>query len=184
MIWFCPNRTCFRSRPRQGILNLPEFPAVLPVMKGTNMSEDKINFLRENGIDVGLSDSGISSHPLIFDLKINIDIFPERVDHLEPNARLRSRNGKNTISRSTLSHEESHQKNTGRSKRDNVCSWTMERYKRELLGKTIQSADTRKPADIECILCPNLCIPLLFMSRLLQKHTRRDRYPMQFSIPF
>lgn len=63
-----PEEYLLSKRPRRGILNLPPFPNVLPVLTGTNISADDLTFLRENGIKVRTENGDNLTTPSAFDL--------------------------------------------------------------------------------------------------------------------
>lgn len=52
MLWFCPNNTCFKSRPRKSVTALPTAPDLLPIVMGTNLLADEINFLWRNRVPI------------------------------------------------------------------------------------------------------------------------------------
>ena len=89
-LWFCPNTHCYQSKGNRSIGPLPPAPPQLPVAVGTNLSQEEIRFLLEQGLQI----QGLRRHktpfesppedfptvPTHLDLRVIVDDFPEKVD--------------------------------------------------------------------------------------------------------
>lgn len=60
------------------------------------------SFERIDGIHVGSITTGLLDPPSLFDLRINLNFFPEQLNHSTLSVRLQSRNGRNSLVRENL----------------------------------------------------------------------------------
>lgn len=102
-LYYCPNNICFRGKERKGIERLPSRPQFLPVAIGTSLTDAEISHFREIGLINIQRDNTTETNP--FDLRIDVNLFTERVDLQDPSRRLPSRNGKLSRQRTGLTSQ-------------------------------------------------------------------------------
>lgn len=105
--WFCPNNQCCQKSSLPNITGiLPRLPTKVPVARGTNLSDEEVLFLHENGINVDhfvdSNENGVVSGG---DIIVDLNKYIEKMDPTRPNVRLSRRNGKARRRRSETTKE-------------------------------------------------------------------------------
>ena len=100
-MWFCPNNKCHFSRGRRPLGKLPSPPEKLEVLVGTNLSIAEMDYLTQMGLRWTGQAVVPNANPNAVGLRINVDLFYEKINLEDPIFRLPSRNGRNSRQRFT-----------------------------------------------------------------------------------
>ncbi|KAL3680346.1 hypothetical protein R1sor_023302 [Riccia sorocarpa] len=97
--WFCPSMTCLSA---QGSIHCkfqkPRVPEVMPVLTGTDLSQEEVDFLTERGIQlvhqVPRTIPVAIDQPSVLDIQINVDAYPQKVISAAPDFHFQARGTK------------------------------------------------------------------------------------------
>ena len=93
VLWFCPNSSCFRSKGRRGISNLPDRPQFLPIAQGTKLSQEEISHFEQVGLLAYSESQGKGIQVSSLELRIDVNLFQERIDMRNPDIPSKTRDG-------------------------------------------------------------------------------------------
>ncbi|KAL3677320.1 hypothetical protein R1sor_027268 [Riccia sorocarpa] len=97
--WFCPSMTCLSA---QGSIHCkfqkPHVPEVMPVLTGTDLSQEEVDFLTERGFQlvhrVPRTIPVAIDRPSVLDIRINVDAYPQKVISTAPDFHFQARGTK------------------------------------------------------------------------------------------
>ncbi|KAL3686639.1 hypothetical protein R1sor_009213 [Riccia sorocarpa] len=108
--WFCPRMACIKSKGTTACrFQIPQIPEVMPVQLGTKITQAECDFLIVNGFvlvhRIPSTTHQAQDFPSIVDIRINIDLYAQKVQSVPSTFRFNSRGQKQCRRKTTASNE-------------------------------------------------------------------------------